>query len=53
MSIFKKAVSASGPVMRVLIGAGAFVLLILGLKEKSGKDAGLQLFGKQRLKRKE
>jgi hypothetical protein len=38
MSIFKKAVSASGPIMRVLIGAGAFALLIFGPKEKSGKD---------------
>jgi hypothetical protein len=38
MRIFKKAVSASGPIMRVLIGTGAFVLLVLGLKGKSGKD---------------
>ena len=38
MGILKKAVSASGPIMRVLIGGGAFALLIFGLKEKSGKD---------------
>jgi len=38
MGILKKAVSASGPIMRVLIGAGAFALLIFGLKEKSGKN---------------
>jgi len=38
MSILKKAVSAWGPVTRVLIGAGVFALLIFGLKEKPGKD---------------
>jgi len=39
MSILKKAVSAAGPLMRVLIGAGAVVLLIFGLKEKPGKGS--------------
>jgi len=45
MSFLKKAVSASGPIMRVLIGAGAFALLIFGLKQKPKKGtdkAGFQ-----------
>jgi len=38
MSLLKKAVSASGPILRVLIGAGAFALLIFGLKQKPKKE---------------
>ncbi len=40
MSIVGKAVSASGPIMRVLIGAGAFTLLIFGLKQKREQGSG-------------
>jgi len=36
MSILKRVLFASGPVMRVLMGAGAIVLLIAGLKKPEG-----------------
>ena len=40
MSVLKKVASTAGPVMRVLIGAGAFVLLVVGLKRRPcGPDA--------------
>ncbi len=38
MSLLKRTVSASGPILRVLIGAGAFALLIFGLKQKPKKE---------------
>lgn len=37
MSILKKVASVSGPVMRVLMGAGAFALLVIGIKNKTGR----------------
>ena len=36
MSILKRVLFASGPVIRVLMGAGAIVLLIAGLKKPEG-----------------
>jgi hypothetical protein len=35
MSLLRKAASAAGSLVRVLMGAGAAVLLIFGLKEKT------------------
>ncbi len=40
MSIVTKAFSASGPIMRLLIGAGAFALLIVGLKQRKKHGRG-------------
>lgn len=48
MGILKKAVSASGPIVRVLIGAGAFALLIAGLIKKPEKGADSSPTGRQR-----
>lgn len=36
MGIMKKTFSVSGAIMRIVIGAGAAALLILGLKKKLG-----------------
>ncbi len=38
VSLLKKAISATGSCVRVLIGAGALALLILGIRNKPRKD---------------
>jgi hypothetical protein len=38
MGILKRVLFASGPVMRVLMGAGAIALLVAGLKKKPGRN---------------
>ena len=34
MSILKKAFSATGPVIRLLLGAGALLTVVIGIKSK-------------------
>jgi len=34
MSVLKRVLFGSGPVMRILTGAGAIALLVIGLKKK-------------------
>lgn len=38
MSVLKRVLFASGPVMRVLMGAGAIALLVTGLRKKPVKN---------------
>jgi hypothetical protein len=40
MGVLKKAVSATGPVMRVLLGAGALLMLVIGIKNRPVKRPG-------------
>jgi hypothetical protein len=38
MGVLRKAVSVSGPVIRVLLGAGALALLVFGIKRKPKRN---------------
>jgi hypothetical protein len=40
MSVLRKAVYATGPVIRVLLGASALLLVVIGMKNKSVKRLG-------------
>ena len=39
MSVLKKTFSAAGPVMRLLLGAGALLMVVTGIKNRPVKNS--------------